>query len=129
MSLSHIRLTAIAITALLAIGAPDRTAWQSAVLSIGFGHYLLSLWYARQKLVKVASDWNTALPMAAAVAGGAALYLGSFPLIIYFAVHHVFNEVYLTTEVLKDLTASQLRLYRSIAIPLQALLYFYLLRT
>ena len=49
------RLSAIAITALLAIGVHDSTAWQSAVLSIGFGHYLLSVWYARAKLAKVAS--------------------------------------------------------------------------
>jgi hypothetical protein len=129
MSVSQIRFSAIAITALFAIGLRDYTTWASAVLSIGFGHYLLSLWYARAKLAKVASDFNTALPMAAAVAGGAVLYFNKFPLIVYFAVHHVFNEVYLTTGALKHLTVSQQKVYRTIAMPLQTLLYFYLLRT
>jgi hypothetical protein len=122
------RLCAIAITAMLAIVVRDSTDWQSAVLSIGFGHYLLSVWYARGKLANVASNWTTALPMAAAVAGGSVLYLGGFPLIIYFAVHHVFNEVYLTTDNLKSLTVYQAKLYRAIAILLHTILYFYLLR-
>jgi hypothetical protein len=128
MSISQMRLSAIAITSLLAASTRDTTTWQSAVLSIGFGHYLLSAWYARSKLAKVAGNWSTALPMAATVAVGTALYLGSFPLIIYFAVHHVFNEVYLGTEELKRLNTSQQRHFRAIAIPLQTLLYFCLLR-
>ena len=122
------RLASIAITALLAIGVRDSAVWQSAVLSIGFGHYLLSIWYARAKLAKVATNRGTALPMAAAVLGGTLLYLVRFPLIIYFAVHHVFNEVYIAAENLKSLNVNQLRLYRTIAILLQTSLYFYLLR-
>ena len=129
MSISQMRLSAIAITSLLATFVHDITTWQSAVLSIGFGHYLLSAWYARSKFAKVATNWNTAIPMAATVVVGAVLYLGSFPLIIYFAVHHVINEVYLGTESLKQLNANQQRQFRAIAIPLQTLLYFCLLRS
>jgi hypothetical protein len=129
MSLASMRLAAIAITALLAIAVRDSIAWQSAVLSIGFGHYLLSVWYARSKLAIVATHWSTAVPMAAAVVIGSVLYIGRFPLIIYFAAHHVFNEVYLTGEKLKGLNANQVRLYRATAIPLQTFLYFYLLRS
>jgi hypothetical protein len=128
MSLTYMRLAAIAVTALIAIGVRDSTVWQSAVLSIGFGHYLLSVWYSRAKLAKVATNWSTALPMSAAVLGGTLLYLVRFPLIIYFAVHHVFNEVYITAENPKSLNGNQLRLYRTIAIVLQTSLYFYLLR-
>jgi hypothetical protein len=129
MPLSCMRLSAVAITVIIAVTLRDDIRWRSAVLSLGFGHYLLSLWYARGKLAAVASDWRTALPTMLAIAGGAALYFGRFPLVVYFAVHHVFNEVYVSNDILKNLTARKQTIYRSIALPLQTLLYFYVLRT
>ena len=129
MPLSSMRLSAIAITVIIAIALRDDTRWRSAVLSLGFGHYLLSLWYARTKFTTVASVWSTALPMLAAIGGGAALYFGRFPLVVYFAVHHVFNEVYVNNDILKSLTGRQQMIYRASAIPLHTLLYFYILRT
>jgi hypothetical protein len=129
MPLSCMRLSAIAITVAVAVTLREDARWRSAVLSLGFGHYLLSLWYARRKFATVASDWNTALPMMAAVAFGAALYFGRFPLVVYFAVHHVFNEVYVSNDILKNLTDRKQTIYRASAIPLQTLLYFYILRT
>ncbi len=129
MRLSSMRLSAIAITLTIAVALRDDTHWRSVVLSLGFGHYLLSLWYARAKFATVASVWSTALPMMAAIAGGAALYFGRFPLVVYFAVHHVFNEVYVSSDILKNLSDRQQVIYRASAIPLQTLLYFYILRT
>jgi hypothetical protein len=129
MPLSSMRLSAIGITVIIAAALRDDTYWRSVVLSLGFGHYLLSLWYARAKFAAVASVWTTALPMMAAIAGGASLYFGRFPLVVYFAVHHVFNEVYVSNEILKNLSDRKQMIYRASAIPLQTLLYFYILRT
>jgi hypothetical protein len=129
MPLSCMRLSAIAITVIVAVALREDTRWRSTVLSLGFGHYLLSLWYARRKFAAVASGWNTALPMMAAIAGGAALYFGRFPLVVYFAVHHVFNEVYVNSDILRNLTDRKQMIYRASAIPLQTLLYFYILRS
>jgi hypothetical protein len=74
MSIYSMRLSAIAIAMLAAIGIRDDVAWQSAVLSTGFGHYLLSIWYARGKLSALGREPRTAMATLAAVVAGSFLY-------------------------------------------------------
>jgi hypothetical protein len=52
-----------------------------------------------------------------------------FPLIVYFAVHHVCNEVYVAANVTDQLDASKRRQLRTTALVLHTLLYFSLLRS
>jgi hypothetical protein len=56
------------------------------------------------------------------------LYLARFPLFVYFAAHHVCNEVYITSNVSDCLPVDRRRRFRAMAVMLHALLYFTLLR-
>lgn len=129
MTIYSMRLSAMAIAVLAAIGLRDDVVWQSAVTSIGFGHYLLSVWYARGRLSGLGSQWGTAIPMLGAVAAGSLVYAVGFPLIIYFAAHHVCNEAYITAGVSEQLRLDRRRRLRTMAIVLHAILYFTLLRS
>lgn len=129
MTIYSMRLSAVAIAALLAVGLRDEVAWQSAVTSIGFGHYLLSMWYARGRLSGLGGDWATAVPTLAAVVAGSLVYLAGFPLILYFAAHHVCNETYIVAGASEGLRPSSRRLLRAASIALHGLLYFTLLRS
>ncbi len=127
MTIYSMRLAAIALAVLAAVGIRNDVAWQSTVTSIGFGHYLLSIWYARGRLSKLGAEWSTALPTLGAVIVGTILYAIGFPLIIYFAAHHVCNEAYIVaTDGLSPRSERRLRLT---AIALHTLLYFALLRS
>jgi hypothetical protein len=123
------RLLAIGIAVLAAIGLRDDIVWQSAVTSIGFGHYLLSVWYARGRLSGLGREMGTALPTLGAVIGGGLIYLVGFPLIIYFGAHHVCNEAYITASISDRLPQNRRRRLRAMAIALHFVLYFTLLRS
>jgi hypothetical protein len=129
MTIYSMRLSAIAIAALTAIVLRNEVTWQSAVTSIGFGHYLLSMWYARGRLSKLGAEWATALPTLGAVIAGTLLYAIGFPLIIYFAAHHVCNEAYIAVQASDGLSPQVQRRLRTLAIILHTLLYFTLLRS
>jgi len=122
------RLCSIGIAALAAIGLRDDLTWQSTVLSTGFGHYLLSIWYARGRLSGLAGEWRTATATLAAIIAGSILFLTTFPLFVYFAAHHVFNEVYITVDTSNRLPQFRRRQLRTMAVVLHTLLYFTLLR-
>jgi hypothetical protein len=129
MTIYSMRLSAIAIAVALAIGLRNEVLWQSAVTSIGFGHYLLSVWYARTRLSKLGSERGTAATTLGAVAGGGFLYVIGFPLIIYFAAHHVCNEAYITSGISDRMRLDRRRQLRAAAVILHTLLYFTLLRS
>lgn len=129
MTIYSMRLWAIVIAMLAAIGLHDDVVWQSAVTSIGFGHYLLSIWYARSRLSGLTRDRGTALATLGAVVGGSLFYAVGFPLIIYFAAHHVCNEAYITSGISDRLQQDRRRQLRATAIVLHTVLYFTLLRS
>jgi hypothetical protein len=127
MTIYGMRLMAMAIAVLAAVGIREEIVWQSTVTSIGFGHYLLSIWYARGRLSKLGAEWSTALPTLGAVIVGTLLYALGFPLIVYFAAHHVCNEAYMVA--INGLSPRAERRLRVTAVALHTLLYFALLRS
>jgi hypothetical protein len=129
MTIYSMRLAAVAIAVLAAVGIRDEIVWQSAVTSIGFGHYLLSVWYARGRMSKLGGEWSTALPTLGAVIVGVGLYAFRFPLIVYFAAHHVCNEAYIAAGAADGLSDQAQRRLRTASMALHTLLYFALLRS
>lgn len=87
-------MLAIVVVCCVLLAVPGQRVWSSLVLSIGFGHYALALWYSRRTLGTVAGNARWWIPFLVLVAAASALYFGRLPLFIYFSVHHVFNEVY-----------------------------------
>lgn len=66
-------------------------------MSLGLAHYLLSYIYARSQMTSLAASPQTALPLLAFFGIGAGFYHFEFPLVVFFCIHHVFNETYIST--------------------------------
>lgn len=90
-----VRTTSILITALLTVLLSDYRIWQTLVFSLGFSHYAMSLYYSRRQATRVLGQPSSYLPLAITLMFGGLLYLKNFPLVVFFAVHHVCNEVYM----------------------------------
>ncbi len=88
-------LAGVLTAALAAYAAGNASFWLSVVFSLAFSHYLLALWYGRRHLLSAAVEPASLLALAATLVIGYTLYRSAFPLAVYFAVHHAFNEVYL----------------------------------
>ncbi|MEW6036728.1 MAG: hypothetical protein AB1648_00475 [Pseudomonadota bacterium] len=121
------RITAIFITALIA-SQTTGVVWSSLFWSIAFVHYGLALYYSRQRILAVASDTSSLVPALAVLSGGAALYVSQFSLLVYFGIHHVFNEVYLLDRKFPMTEGEQRRGLRIAAVLLNAAIYAVLLR-
>jgi len=98
--LSHTltRLVAVLLT-VVAVGVTSDIVWFSIVWSAAFAHYLLALFYSKKKIHDlVRRGYRVLLWSGLTMLAGAALYFGQFSLLLYFGVHHVFNEVYLVNK-------------------------------
>ncbi|QXP85938.1 hypothetical protein ABZN20_16760 [Methylococcus sp. ANG] len=121
------RITAVFITALIA-SQTTGVLWSSLFWSIAFVHYGLALYYSRHRILAVAKDASSLAPALAVLSGGLALYASQFSLLVYFGVHHVFNEVYLLDRKFPVTEGEQRRGLRVAAVLLNAAIYAALLR-
>jgi len=90
-----LRVVSILLVAPLTSLFPDFLTWQLFVYSLGFSHYAMALYYSRHRAAQVLGQPPSYLPLAMVLMLGGLLYWRDFSLVIYFAAHHVFNEVYL----------------------------------
>nr|CAA9213311.1 putative membrane protein [uncultured Armatimonadetes bacterium] len=125
---SLMRLGAVGVAVLLAAATGGKTPWLEIAFSLGFGHYLLSLLYAKKQIARVVREPQTLAACAVLVAGAGALYVNGFSLVIYFGVHHVFNEVYLLGRAVRLDDGADARRLRLWSILLNFFIYFGLLR-
>ena len=90
-----LRVASILVTALVAGLCSDSATWKSLVFSLGFSHYFMALYYSKHQVTRVLGQSMSYLPLAIVLAAGGLLYWRDFSLVMYFAIHHVCNEVYL----------------------------------
>lgn len=121
------RITAVFITALIA-SQTTGILWSSLFWSIAFVHYGLALYYSRHRILAVAQNASSLVPALVVMSGGGVLYAGQFSLLVYFGVHHVFNEVYLLDRKFPVTEGEQRRGLRIAAVLLNAGIYAALLR-
>jgi len=93
----HTTLRVISILLVLPLTKlfPNAFAWQTFVFSLGFSHYAMALYYSKHQAARVLGQPSSYLPLVIITVLGGALYWRSFSLVLYFAAHHMFNEVYL----------------------------------
>ena len=126
---SLFRSAAIAITFLqLKAAMPGKADWVAAVFSLGFGHYLLSIVYARGKVRAFLVSPLAALPLLLAVLIALGLYASKFSLLVYFGLHHIFNEVYLVGRNTPEPASPAQSRFRASALMLHLFIYCTLLR-
>ncbi len=105
MSFAPVQAAAVAVTAAAIAYADTRKSWVSLLIAFGMSHYLVSLVYSRRQVVQVMTRASSWLPVATLLALGWYCYTERFPLVLYFGIHHVFNETYLKARaypVLRD---------------------------
>lgn len=118
------RVGSVLVVAVAASFVPDWGTWRTLVISVGLGHYILSVIYSRKQIVQVSSQPASAILFAGLLACTALLFWNGFPLLILFGFHHVFNEVYLLNRTLKLRDDSSGAALRTSSIILNLMLYF-----
>ncbi|MFA6064104.1 MAG: hypothetical protein WC736_16055 [Gallionella sp.] len=98
--LSVSRILAILLAVLITTQVGE-VMWVSFFYSLAFAHYALALWYAKGKVMSVASQPYSWAPAIGVMVIGLGFYHYAYSLLIYFGVHHVFNEVYLAKRHLR----------------------------
>ncbi|MAB80828.1 MAG: hypothetical protein CMJ89_15880 [Planctomycetes bacterium] len=93
--MSLIQVASLLCVALIVQAFPSRNGWISVMASSTFSHYILAVLYARPKILSLGSDPRYRLPLLIVALIGATAYLSGFPIVIFFGLHHAFNEVYL----------------------------------
>lgn len=95
------RILAILLTVLITTQVGE-VMWVSLFYSLAFAHYALALWYSKRKIMNVASQPYSWAPAIGVMAMGLGFYYYYYDsLLLYFGVHHVFNEVYLVKRHLR----------------------------
>src|SRR5437773_2236219 len=94
------RIASILIVLLVATHSPSHITWLALVYSLGFTHYLLTLIYSQRQFAAFATQPFSVIPLFSIIVFGAGLYFFHFPLPLYFAVHHAFNEAYILRHTL-----------------------------
>lgn len=89
------RLLAIVLTVGLALLLDDWNLWVGFVISFGFAHYLLSIYYARRRIGELGRQRDLWVPLLGLGMFLALVLFMRFPLEIYFGIHHACNEAYL----------------------------------
>ena len=124
-----LRIASVMAVAAVAVSTRgDGGLWAAIVISVGFGHYVLSVLYAKEPIRRVLSRPRSVAALAALAALSCLLYAHQFSLLVAFAVHHVFNEVYLPDRVLKTTDLLRLKQLRFARIALNFFLFFVLVR-
>jgi len=126
-------LTAIRLLALVSVGVvyslmPGKIAWESFVYSTAISHYLLSIYYSKKQISKVLSQPQSILPLFMVLGLGSWVIYTNFPLVIYFGIHHVFNEVYILKKEMPAEKHPWLRPLRLGGLLLHLSAYFFLVR-
>src|SRR5262249_29416263 len=121
------RIASILIVLLVATHSPSHIAWFALVYSLGFTHYLLTLLYSQRQFAALTTQPFSVLPLFSMLVFGAGLYVFHFPLPLYFAVPHVFNEAYILPHTLPA-DNEAVRAFRGSAVLLHLFLYVFLLR-
>jgi hypothetical protein len=124
---ASLRIISILVVALIVRAFLSDWAW--IAVCVAFAHYFLSLLYSQRQIRCVFSRPASLPPLAGLALGGTALYLADFPLVIYFAFHHVFNEVYLLERAVGPSDdAEAAKALRTSGAVLNFFIYFVLLR-
>ena len=89
------RALALLATVTAAASITDNSLWLAAVVAFGLSHYVLSFYYAAPQIKFLVTSPAHQLSGVTLLVAGSVLYLTKFPLAIFFALHHAFNEGYL----------------------------------
>ncbi len=90
-----IRAVSLLVTAAVVFAlAGHRSVFQWFTYSMGFVHYVLALRYSTRQLAQATGSLAHGLALLALIFLAASMYIGNISLVVYFGIHHSFNEAY-----------------------------------
>lgn len=98
-----LQILSIALTAWLYLGLVEFSLWTPMVFALGFCHYVVAMIYSARPLHRLSTQSYSYLPLLLLLGAGWWLYEIDFPLAIFFAVHHLFNEAYLKAKIFPEI--------------------------
>jgi hypothetical protein len=109
----------IRILSILIVIAASRLTGSSAMLfaatvATALAHLILSVVYSRKQLAGIRGDKRSTWLLIAGVPASMGMYFGGYSMGLYFAIHHVFNEVYSVRNSADVVDGGNLRLWRLI---------------
>lgn len=125
---TSIRVLSIICIIAVKLLVPNHSVWISVVFSVGYGHFLLSVVYAKNQFIQSFSQLQSSILMGLLLVLGGILYYIDFSLIIFFAIHHVFNEVYVVNRSYAQNRTKSFAFFRISSIVLNFFVYFVILR-
>lgn len=121
------RIISVVLVLLFGYNVRSDRPYLAIIFSITFGHYLLSVIYARNQITRIVQQPSVLVMCLGLLAVVCGLFFSGFSLLIYFAVHHVFNEVYLLSRSV-PVSDPEGRRLRTSSIILNFFIYFTILR-
>ena len=130
--LTFLRVLAGVLTVgiILATGGrePFSVPFETFVYALAFSHYFMALLYSRKQIRAVQANRSSYLAVLGLLALGSSVYFGKFSLVVYFGIHHAFNESYLLNGVTKAWQRPEIRALRPAAAAAVFFAYLFLLR-
>ncbi len=123
------RTAAVLLTALLYCSCESNNTWMIVVASLGLGHYMLSLFYARPQIKRLFMNNDYARPLVVVIAIGLFAHAISFPLILFFMIHHVCNEVYSVNGIGSSVSGAECKRLQRAAAGLHIFFYLVVLQS
>jgi hypothetical protein len=121
-----LRLAALATALVLCRTCPPESQ-DSLVFSIIITHYFVALIYSRRRVVRSSQRPRTLVPLLGLTLGSWFLYRDQVSLVVYFGVHHVFNEVFWPASQ-PPTDRGFVRVLQGVRVALNACLYLAILR-
>jgi hypothetical protein len=123
LGVGGLRILSVALTWAFVASASSEVAYLAGVFGLGMAHYVASFIYSKRQLSEFVSGRRSRLAFAVLFGMGVALawapHAHAAKLVYYFALHHIFNEVYLVGRI-----TSSTRAFRAIAIVYHTVVYF-----
>ncbi|MEP6956349.1 MAG: hypothetical protein ABI883_05940 [Chthoniobacterales bacterium] len=117
-----------AVVALLLSTRGNPGLYRALVLSVGFGHYALSVIYAKGPIRRVLTSSRLIALFLGLALLSCAFYAQGLSLLVLFGMHHVFNEVYLPDRSVRLTDHQLVRNLRGARLGLNFFLFFFLVR-
>ena len=130
--LTLVRMAAGILTLLVIVGTGGREAFsvpfETFVYAMAFSHYFMALLYSRKQIRAVQANRSAYPAVLGLLILGSSVYFGKFSLVVYFGIHHAFNESYLLNGVTKAWQRPEIRALRPAAAAAGFFSYLFLLR-
>jgi len=124
LGVGGLRILSVALTWAFVTSASSEVAYLAGVFGLGMAHYVASFIYSKRQLAEFTSGRRSRLAFAVLLGMGIALawapHAHAAKLVYFFALHHVFNEVYMVGRIAPSATGA----FRAIAIVYHAVVYF-----